>query len=141
MDRRRTQSKEVFNAADRKEPYQCPHLAILRQAYLKPLLLRLKIKTIEDGRDKYRVAPRVGLHAFRRGNTSVMDTDALLRARRDNHLSRRLPEVAAPLRVRQDRVGHVDADLKRGTYTHARSADHQAVAAKLGELTAPPRTS
>lgn len=92
---------------------------------LKPLLIRLRIKTIEDGRDdegntKYRVMEGVGMHAFRHGNASVMDSEHI------------------PLKVRQDRLGHVDGEeLTLGTYTHAESDDHAAVAQKLGDLLAP----
>jgi hypothetical protein len=40
-----------------------------------------------------------------------------------------------PLKIRQDRLGHVDAqEITLGIYTHAESGDHQAVAARLGDL-------
>lgn len=92
---------------------------------LRPLLLRLKIKVVEDGKDaagnvKHRVADGVGLHAFRHGNATLMDAER------------------TPLKVRQDRLGHVDGEeLTLGIYTHTESDDHQAVAERLGELLVP----
>lgn len=92
---------------------------------LKPLLLRLKIKTVEDGKDEegqptFRVAHRVGLHAFRHGNATLMDAEH------------------TPLKIRQDRLGHVDGEeLTLGVYTHCESDDHRAAATRLGELLVP----
>jgi integrase len=78
---------------------------------LKPLLKSLGIKQGVAG---------VGLHAFRHGNATLMDAER------------------TPLKVRQDRLGHVDGEeITLGVYTHAESDDHQAVAAKLGDLLAP----
>jgi integrase len=79
---------------------------------MKPLLRRLNIQQGVEG---------VGNHAFRHGNTSVMDAENI------------------PLKIRQDRLGHVpDSDLTLGTYTHLASADELATAVRLGELFAPP---
>lgn len=78
---------------------------------LKPLLKELGIK---------QGVKRVGAHAFRHGNATLMDAER------------------TPLKVRQDRLGHVDGEeITLGIYTHAESDDHQAVADKLGELLAP----
>lgn len=78
---------------------------------LKPLLQQLGIKQGVEG---------VGLHAFRHGNPTLMDVER------------------TPLKVRQDRLGHVDGEeITLGIYTHAESDDHQAVAEKLGNLLAP----
>jgi len=78
---------------------------------LKPLLQQLGIKQGVEG---------VGLHAFRHGNATLMDVER------------------TPLKVRQDRLGHVDGEeITLGIYTHAESDDHQAVAEKLGNLLAP----
>jgi len=78
---------------------------------LKPLLKQLGIKQGVAG---------VGLHAFRHGNATLMDAER------------------TPLKVRQDRLGHVDGEeITLGVYTHAESDDHQAVAEKLGNLLAP----
>lgn len=78
---------------------------------LKPLLKQLGIKPGVAG---------VGLHAFRHGNATLMDAER------------------TPLKVRQDRLGHVDGEeITLGIYTHAESDDHQAVAEKLGNLLAP----
>jgi hypothetical protein len=43
-----------------------------------------------------------------------------------------------PLKVRQDRLGHVDGEeITLGICTHTESDDHQAVAERLGNLLAP----
>jgi integrase len=62
---------------------------------------------------------RAGLHAFRHGNSTLMD------------------QLGVPLRVRQDRLGHCDAALTIGTYTHAASEDHRAAAQKIGAILCP----
>jgi integrase len=80
---------------------------------LKPLLSRLKIKVDVEG---------VGMHAFRHGNATLMDSER------------------TPLKVRQDRLGHVDGEeITLGIYTHAESGDHQNVADKLGDLLSTPK--
>jgi integrase len=56
-------------------------------------------------------------HSFRHGNASALD-----------HLK-------APLRVRQDRLGHVDPKTTM-LYTHTVSEDERTVAEQLGELSA-----
>ena len=60
-----------------------------------------------------------GLHAFRHTNSSLMD------------------RLSAPLKVRQERLGHSDAALTLGVYTHVASEDDVRVASKLGELLGP----
>jgi integrase len=74
---------------------------------LKPILRAMGI-------DGY----RVGLHALRHGNASAMDA------------------MNAPMKVRQDRLGHGTAQQTM-KYTHAASYDHRQVADALGALFAP----
>jgi integrase len=59
---------------------------------------------------------RCGLHAFRHTNSSLMD------------------RLCAPLKVRQQRLGHSDPRLTLNVYTHVASEDDARVAAQLGEL-------
>jgi len=59
---------------------------------------------------------RAGLHAFRHTNSSLMD------------------RLGAPLKVRQERLGHSDPRLTLGVYTHVASEDDARVAERLGEL-------
>jgi len=54
-------------------------------------------------------------HAFRHGNASLLD-----------HLH-------APMKVRQDRLGHADPRTTMG-YTHVIGDDHRKVAEQLGEF-------
>lgn len=57
---------------------------------------------------------RCGLHAFRHTNTSLMD------------------RLCAPLKVRQQHLGHSDLRLTLNVYTHV--ASDERIAAQLGEL-------
>jgi integrase len=59
---------------------------------------------------------RGGLHAFRHANSSLMD------------------RLGAPLKVRQQRLGHSDPRLTLGVYTHVASEDDARIAERLGEL-------
>lgn len=56
-----------------------------------------------------------GAHAFRHGNATLLDS------------------LRAPMAVRQERLGHVDAKTTMG-YTHLVTADDVRVANELGEL-------
>src|SRR5215469_2551667 len=56
-----------------------------------------------------------GCHGFRHGNASALD------------------HLGAPMRVRQDRLGHVDPKTTM-QYTHAVSTDERKVAEQLGAL-------
>lgn len=58
---------------------------------------------------------RMGLHSFRRGSCSVMDS------------------LAVPAKVRMERVGHSSFDTTLG-YTHSFSEDHLKIARKLGQM-------
>jgi len=60
-----------------------------------------------------------GLHAFRHGNSSIMD------------------RLGVPLKVRQQRLGHSDPRLTLGTYTHVASEDDVRIATQLGEILDP----
>jgi integrase len=63
--------------------------------------------------------PRAGLHAFRHANATLLD------------------RVNAPLGVRRERLGHSDARVTIGTYTHAEEPDQRRVAEALGQLLSP----
>lgn len=56
-----------------------------------------------------------GAHAFRHGNATLLDS------------------LQAPMAVRQERLGHVDAKTTMG-YTHLVTADDVRVAEQLGAL-------
>jgi integrase len=55
------------------------------------------------------------MHAFRHGNASIMDQNNV------------------PLKIRQDRLGHIDPKTTLG-YTHAISEDEKRVAAQFDEI-------
>ena len=63
--------------------------------------------------------PWAGLHGFRHANETLMD------------------RMGAPLKVRQQRLGHSDARITLDVYTHAIGEDHRRVAAKLGSVLDP----
>jgi integrase len=58
---------------------------------------------------------RAGLHAFRQGNATIMDG------------------LNAPMRVRQDRLGHEKTETTVG-YTHAIGEDDRRVADEIGHI-------
>ena len=72
---------------------------------LKPLLARVGVTD----------TLRMGLHAFRHCNATELD------------------RMGAPIKVRQDRLGHADSETTFG-YTHSESADHRRVADNLGRV-------
>lgn len=57
--------------------------------------------------------PGTGLHSFRRGNATLMDS------------------IGAPLRVRMDRLGHVKPETTLGIYTRSVPEDERRVAEEL----------
>jgi len=59
---------------------------------------------------------RCGLHAFRHTNETLMD------------------RIGAPLKVRQERLGHSDPRLTLEVYTHVASEDDSRVASELGKV-------
>ena len=59
--------------------------------------------------------PQCGFHAFRHGNATLLD------------------QIGAPMAVRQDRLGHTEAQTTMG-YTHAVKADERRVANELGKI-------
>jgi integrase len=75
---------------------------------LKPLLAKIGITDTH----------RMGLHAFRHGNASALDS------------------IGAPMRVRMDRLGHADVSTTFG-YTHSNAPDHRRIAAELGRVFCP----
>ena len=56
-----------------------------------------------------------GFHAFRHGNATLLD------------------QIGAPMAVRQNRLGHADAQTTMG-YTHAVTADERRIAEELGRI-------
>ena len=60
-----------------------------------------------------------GLHAFRHANETLMD------------------RLGVPLKVRQERLGHSDARLTLGIYTHVASEDDARIAGQLGKILHP----
>ena len=56
-----------------------------------------------------------GFHAFRHGNATLLD------------------QIGAPMAVRQNRLGHADAQTTMD-YTHAVTADERRIAAELGRI-------
>jgi integrase len=59
--------------------------------------------------------PQCGFHAFRHGNATLLD------------------QIGAPMAVRQDRLGHTEAQTTM-SYTHAIKADERRVADELGKI-------
>jgi integrase len=59
--------------------------------------------------------PQCGFHAFRHGNATLLD------------------HIGAPMAVRQDRLGHAEAQTTMG-YTHAVTADERRIADELGKI-------
>jgi integrase len=56
---------------------------------------------------------RGGLHAFRHGNATLMD------------------RLGVPMKVRQQRLGHSDAKMTLGTYTHVAGEDDVSIATRF----------
>ncbi len=59
--------------------------------------------------------PQCGFHAFRHGNATLLD------------------QIGAPMAVRQNRLGHADAQTTMD-YTHAVTADERRIAVELGKI-------
>jgi integrase len=59
--------------------------------------------------------PQCGFHAFRHGNATLLD------------------QIGAPMAVRQNRLGHAEAQTTMG-YTHAVTADERRIADQLGGI-------
>jgi integrase len=78
---------------------------LLLKRKFRPLLEKLKIQ-VPSGN---------GFHALRHTSSTLMD------------------QFSAPLRVRQQRLGHTDSRLTLGVYTHVASEDANRVAGQLGE--------
>ena len=62
---------------------------------------------------------RAGLHAFRHFSASAMD------------------RLNVPLKLRQQRLGHSDAEMTLGVYSHVAKEDDVRIAAQLGEILDP----
>lgn len=62
---------------------------------------------------------RAGMHAFRHANATFMDA------------------LDAPMKLRQTRLGHANAELTLGRYTHAVGEDDRRLATGLGEILCP----
>jgi integrase len=78
------------------------------------LLLKRKFKPILE-KLGIQVPRGNGFHAFRHANATMMD------------------RLGAPLKVRQERLGHSDPRITQTIYTHVASEDSRRVAAQLGE--------
>jgi integrase len=79
---------------------------LLCKRHFRPLLQRLGI---EEPRGN-------GFHALRHANSTLMD------------------RFGIPLKVRQDRLGHVDPRMTLGVYTHSTGEDSKRAARELGAL-------
>jgi integrase len=79
---------------------------LLLKRYFRPLLAKLGIAVPRGN----------GFHALRHANSTLMD------------------QFGTPLKVRQDRLGHVDSRMTLGVYTHSVSADAKLAASKLGSV-------
>lgn len=79
---------------------------LLLKRHFRPLLRKLGIDVPRGN----------GFHAFRHANETLMD------------------RFGVPLKVRQDRLGHVDSRMTLGVYTHSVSADAKLAATKLGSV-------
>jgi integrase len=82
---------------------------LLVKRKLHPLLAKLEI----------RVPHGTGLHSFRHANSTLLD------------------RIQAPLKLRQQRLGHSDPRMTLSVYTHVSSEDDIRVAEKLGDLLDP----
>jgi integrase len=67
--------------------------------------------------------PRMGFHAFRHASASVLD------------------RMNAPMKIRQQRLGHTNASLTLGIYTHSNDDDSRQVAAQFDDVFAPKETN
>lgn len=79
---------------------------LLLKRYFRPLLAKLGI-VVPHGN---------GFHALRHANSTLMD------------------QFGTPLKVRQDRLGHMDSRMTLGVYTHVVSADAKHAASQLGSV-------
>jgi len=62
---------------------------------------------------------RAGLHAFRHFSASAMD------------------RLNVPLKLQQQRLGHSDAEMTLGVYSHVAKEDDVRIAVQLGEILDP----
>jgi len=62
---------------------------------------------------------RCGLHAFRHANATLMD------------------RLNVPLKLRQQRLGHSDAEMTLGVYSHVSREDDKRIAGQLGKILDP----
>jgi integrase len=79
------------------------------------LLVKRKLRPLLDSLG----IQRCGLHAFRHFSASMMD------------------RLNAPLKLRQQRLGHSDVEMTLGVYSHVAKEDDLRVAAQLGEILDP----
>jgi len=80
--------------------------SLILKRKLYPLLDRLGI-------------PRGGFHAFRHGNSTMLD------------------RLGAPMKLRQQRLGHADAAFMLATYTHIAGEDERKLVEQLGRCLKP----
>jgi integrase len=82
------------------------------------MVVKRKLHPILDRVGIPRIGLKIGLKAFRHANMTLLD------------------RIGAPLKIRQERVGHTDSRLTLGTYTHIASEDDRRVAEALGKILA-----
>ncbi len=82
---------------------------LLLKRKFKPMLLALEIQASRG----------TGFHAFRHFSASVMD------------------RLNVPLKLRQQRLGHSDAAMTLGVYSHVAKEDDMRIAAQFGEILDP----
>ncbi|MCJ7502585.1 MAG: site-specific integrase [Acidobacteriia bacterium] len=80
------------------------------------MVVKRKLHPILDRVGIPYVGLKVGLKAFRHANMTFLD------------------RIGAPLKIRQERVGHTDSRVTLGTYTHIASEDDRRVAEALGKI-------
>ena len=84
-------------------------MTTLRKRQFRKLLAELKIEVPRGG----------GFHAFRRLNATLLD------------------RLQAPVKIRQERLGHSDPRVTLGTYTHIASEDERRIAENLSGILDP----
>lgn len=107
-------------------PHLAAALSVNRPTDTLQLIFQTRKKTPWDATDVVKrklkplckrlgIAPG-GLHAFRHGQGTLLD------------------QMNVPMKVRQQRLGHTNAELTLNTYTHAITSDERKFADKLGEV-------
>lgn len=125
---------EIGFVIDLKDPEIKKELSVLKNPKLsltftlrmllktRNLVKQLRVNLLADKLhpllDKLGI-PRMGFHAFRHASASVLD------------------RMNAPMKVRQQRLGHSNASITLGIYTHSNDDDSRQVAAQFDDIFAP----